>query len=181
LINKKQVATWIVTGVLVAGAGAALAEGGTEDPSLGTTSETTLVDETTTTTVADETTTTTEAVDATTTTTAGTEGESADVAVDGEDGPGNSVAAQNHECDEAWGNHGAWVSANAHAKKTGAEVSCGGPGDAAVTTQTTDTTVAADGTADTQDVADGTADDVDDTAAVTTSSPTHGKGHAKKK
>lgn len=120
-MTKKRVASWIVTGVLVAGAGAALAE--ENDPVVtDETVPTTVVDTTTTTTV-ESTTTTVEDVTPTTV----VEPED-DVDVDGEGaGGGNSVAAQNHDCDEAWGNHGAWVRENAHAMKTGETVSCDGP------------------------------------------------------
>ena len=171
-MNRKQVASWIVTTVLIAGTGAALAEGGDagSDPTTTDTTVTTVVSDTTTTAVVEDTTTTT--VDESTTTTVA---DTTDTTVasgteaDGEtDGGGNSAAAHNHDCDEAWGNHGAWVSANAHARKTGDEVSCDGPSttttvvQSSATTDTTDTTVAP--TSDTS------------TATETTAS-SHGNGH----
>ena len=154
-MTKKRVASWIVTGVLVAGAGAALAE--ENDPVLtDETVPTTVVDESTTTTV-DATTTTVDAttttVESTTTTAVEDEGDVEGDAVGG----GNSEAAQNHDCDEAWGNHGAWVAANAHAMKTGDAVSCDGP--------TTTVAAAADATSDVEGPARGHG---------------HGKGSGKK-
>jgi hypothetical protein len=167
-MNKKQVASWIVTTVLIAGTGAALAEGGDagSDPTITDTTVTTVVDDTTTTVAVDDTTTTTVDESTTTTTVADPEAD-ADVAADGEtDGGGNSAAAQNHDCDEAWGNHGAWVSANAHAMKTGDEVSCDGPTTVDESSATTDTTAAP--TSDTSSAGE---------TETTTSS--HGRGHGK--
>jgi hypothetical protein len=181
-MSKKQVASWIVTTVLIAGTGAALA--GTGDPGTDAGSDTTVttavdastttssvVEDTTTTTVDENTTTTT--VDESTTTTTEAPDANGDVADGSEtDGGGNSAAARNHDCDEAWGNHGAWVSANAHAMKSGAEVSCDGPSTSTTVAATTDTT--ADGGATAR-------------ATATESTTSHGngrgngKGHGKNK
>jgi hypothetical protein len=178
---KKQVATWIVAGTLVVGIGAAFAQdppapGASTDPTSTSVEETTTVapttttvDSTTTTTVADTTTTvgdtspTVDTVDpATSPTVAG-------------DWPGNSWAAQNHDCDANWGNHGAWVSANAQARRTGTTVPCDpNAANQTANADTTSTTVAGDTTSTT----------VATSGAVTQQSTTtgHGKsgGHGKK-
>ncbi len=187
---KKQVASWIVAGALVVGIGAAFAEGQPSDPGTGSdpTTTTTVAGDTTTTVAEDTTTTVAEDTTTTvadgTTTTVDTTSDATDT-VDATsptatDWPGNSWAAQNHDCDELWGNHGAWVAANAKARKTGDEVPCD-PNAGQATTNTSDqsttsTTVAADTTETT--VSDST---------VTQQSTTrhgngggHGTGHGKK-
>jgi hypothetical protein len=169
---KKQVAAWIMSGVLVAGAGVAIAATDPGDPDL-CTPDTTLAP-----------TTTTAESDGLAGVTDDTEAPDVEADVEGTH-PDNhgavvSEAAHDHSHDAECGNHGAWVKAVAHGDETCAAVS-----DAQSSSVEGDDSEADDDEADEVDEVESDDSEADDSADATTVTATdsedagHGHGHGK--